>query len=115
MMLWNPRCTSMQMGPMGRVSMVKTKLKNITAGIWDMLKRLTGPLASSVVKTPATVAPRVAQEPEVDPEAFPESVPERYSYHPLNIIGDSTGKRSQKDSLAKSQRRRKGLKTGNRP
>ena len=62
--------------PVGQVSMVKTKLKNITSGIWDMLKRLTGPLASSVVKTPATVATKVAQEPEVDPEVFPESVPE---------------------------------------
>ena len=62
--------------PMGPVSMVKTKLKTITAGIWDMLKKLTGPLASSGVKTPATVAPKVAQEPEVDPEVFPESVPE---------------------------------------
>ena len=62
--------------PVGQVSMIKTKLKNITAGIWDMLKRLTGPLASSVVKTPATVPTKVAQEPEVDPEEFPESVPE---------------------------------------
>ena len=59
-----------------QVSTVKTKLKTITAGIWDMLKRLTEHLAPSVVRTPATVATRVAQEPETDPEEFEESVPE---------------------------------------
>ena len=59
-----------------QVSTVRTKIKTITAGIWDMLKRLTEHLAPSVVKTPATVATRVAQEPEADPSEFGESVPE---------------------------------------
>ena len=59
-----------------QVSTVKTKLKTLAAGIWDMLKRLTEQLAPSVVRTPATVATRVAQEPETDPEEFEESVPE---------------------------------------
>ena len=58
------------------VSAVKVKIKNITAGIWDMLKRLSEQLAPSVVKTPATVASRVAQEPEIDPDEFEDSVPE---------------------------------------
>ena len=62
--------------PVDQASTVKTKIKNITSGIWDMLKRLTGHLAPSVVKTPATVATKVHQEPEVNPEVFPESVPE---------------------------------------
>ena len=59
-----------------QVSTVKTKLKTIAAGIWDMLKRLTEQLAPSVVRTPATVATRVPQEPEADPSEFEESVPE---------------------------------------
>ena len=59
-----------------QVSTVKTKLKTIAAGIWDTLKRLTEQLAPSVVKTPATVATRVAQEPEADPPEFGDSVPE---------------------------------------
>ena len=42
--------------PPEQVSTVKAKIKNITAGIWDMLKRLTEQLAPSVVRTPATVA-----------------------------------------------------------
>ena len=54
----------------GQVSMVKAKIKKITAGIWDMLKRLTEKLAPSVVRTPAT-----AQEPEIDPSEFGDSVP----------------------------------------
>ena len=62
--------------PPDQVSTVKAKIKNITAGIWDMLKRLTEQLAPSVVKTPATVATRVTQEPEVNPEEFGDSVPE---------------------------------------
>ena len=59
-----------------QVSTVKTKIKTITAGIWEMLKRLTEHLAPSVVRTPATVATRVAQEPEADPPEFEDSVPE---------------------------------------
>ena len=62
--------------PPEQVSTVKAKIKNITAGIWDMLKRLTEQLAPSVVRTPATVATKVAQEPEIDPEEFEDSVPE---------------------------------------
>ena len=60
----------------GQVSMVKAKIKKITAGIWDMLKRLTEKLAPSVVRTPATVATKAAQEPEIDPPEFEDSVPE---------------------------------------
>ena len=41
-----------------------------------MLKRLTEQLAPSVVRTPATVATKVTQEPEINPEEFEESVPE---------------------------------------
>ena len=59
-----------------QVSTVRTKIKTITAGIWDMLKRLTEQLAPSVVKTPATVATRTVQEPEADPSEFGDSVPE---------------------------------------
>ena len=62
--------------PPDQVSTVQAKLKNITAGIWDMLKRLTEHLAPSVVRTPATVATQVTQEPEINPEEFEESVPE---------------------------------------
>ena len=62
--------------PPEQVSTVKAKIKNIAAGIWDMLKRLTEQLAPSVVRTPATVATKVTQEPEVNPEVFGESVPE---------------------------------------
>ena len=62
--------------PPEQVSTVKAKIKNITAGIWDMLKRLTEQLAPSVVKTPATVATKATQEPEVNPEEFEECVPE---------------------------------------
>ena len=60
----------------GLVATAKVKIKNITAGIWDMLKRLTEQLAPSVAKTPATVATGVAQEPDIDPDAFEDSVPE---------------------------------------
>ena len=60
----------------GQVSTVKAKIKKITAGIWDMLKRLTERLAPSVVRTPATVATKAAQEPEIDPQEFEDSVPE---------------------------------------
>ena len=56
--------------PPEQLSTVKAKIKNITAGIWDMLKRLTEQLAPSVVRTPATVATKVAQEPEINPEEF---------------------------------------------
>ena len=62
--------------PPEQVSTVKAKVKNITAGIWDTLKRLTEQLAPSVVRTPATVATKVTQEPEINPEEFGESVPE---------------------------------------
>ena len=62
--------------PPEQVSTVKAKIKKITAGIWDMLKRLTEQLAPSVVRTPATVATKAAQEPEIDPEEFEDSVPE---------------------------------------
>ena len=62
--------------PPEQVSTVKAKIKKITAGIWDMLKRLTEQLAPSVVRTPATVATKVTQEPEINPEEFGESVPE---------------------------------------
>ena len=41
-----------------------------------MLKRLTEHLAPSVVRTPATVATKVTQEPEINPEEFGQSVPE---------------------------------------
>ena len=62
--------------PPDQVSTVKAKIKNITAGIWDMLKRLTEHLAPSVVRTPATVATKVTQEPEINPEEFGGSVPQ---------------------------------------
>ena len=58
------------------LSTVKTRIKRLVTGVWDLLKGLTEYLAPTVVKTPATSATTAVLEPEIDPSQFGMSVPE---------------------------------------
>ena len=58
--------------PPAQVSSIKTRIKSLATGVWDLLKRMTEYLAPTVVKTPATSV----LDPETDPDVFGLSVPE---------------------------------------
>ena len=62
--------------PPAQVSSIKTRLKRLATGVWDLLKRLTEHMSPSVNKTPATPASTMVLEPVVDPVEFPPSVPQ---------------------------------------
>ena len=59
-----------------QISSIKTRIKSLATGVWDLLKRLTEYMAPTVVKTPATSATTEILEPEIDPVDFGLSVPE---------------------------------------
>ena len=56
--------------PPAQVSSIKTRIKGLATGVWDLLKRLTEYMAPTVVKTPATPATADVLEPEIDPDDF---------------------------------------------
>ena len=62
--------------PPAQVSSIKTRIKSLATGVWDLLKRLTEYMAPTVVKTPATSATAEVLDPEIDPADFGLSVPE---------------------------------------
>ena len=59
--------------PPNRVTSIKTKIKGLASGVWDVVKKLTEQIAPTVVKTPATTK---KNEPTIDPEVFGLSVPQ---------------------------------------
>ena len=80
--------------PPAQVSSIKTRIKSLATGVWDLLKRLTEYMAPTVVKTPATSATAEVLDPEVDPDDFGLSVLKIPSSLD-NIIEDSIGKHLQ--------------------
>ena len=62
--------------PPAQVSSIKTRIKSLATGVWDLLKRLTEYMAPTVVRTPATSATAEVLDPEIDPDDFGLSVPE---------------------------------------
>ena len=62
--------------PPAQVSSIKTRIKSLATGVWDLLKRMTEYIAPTVVKTPATSATAEVLDPEDDPDGFGLSVPE---------------------------------------
>ena len=59
--------------PANRVTSIKTKIKGLASGVWDVVRKLTERIAPTVVKTPATTK---TKEPTIDPEDFGLSVPQ---------------------------------------
>ena len=62
--------------PPAQISSIKTRIKSLATGVWDLLKRLTEHMAPTVVKTPATSATTAVLEPEIDPAEIGLSVPQ---------------------------------------
>ena len=56
--------------PPAQVSSIKTRIKSLATGVWDLLKRLTEYMAPTVVRTPVTPATAEVLDPEVDPDDF---------------------------------------------
>ena len=59
--------------PPNRVTSIKTKIKGLASGIWDVVKEVTERIAPTIVKTPATTKKK---EPTIDPVEFGSSVPQ---------------------------------------
>ena len=62
--------------PPAQISSIRTRIKSLATGVWDLLKRLTEYMAPTVVKTPATSVTTTILEPEIDPAEIGLSVPE---------------------------------------
>ena len=62
--------------PPAQISSIRTRIKSLATGVWDMLKKLTEYMAPTVVKTPATSATTAILEPEIDPDEIGLSVPQ---------------------------------------
>ena len=67
--------------PLAQISSIKTRIKSLVTGVWDLLKGLTERMAPTVVKTPATSATTAIREPEIDPAEIGFECSPKCSYH----------------------------------
>ena len=91
--------------PPAQVSSIKTRIKGLATGVWDLLNRLTEYMAPTVVKIPATTATAEVLDPEIDPDGFGLSEYSHYTSTQQKVRLANLCKRSQdRNSERKSGR-----------